>query len=197
VATPDTPIESLMGKWALTRNAVKKRARVLGVELIRPDRHTCLWPGDSLELAEQLHHHLQAGKPVATFPGLPHDGETTLVSKPKALPVTGTGKIRPVVHRQASPVSTLATAPVAAAEQMAALVAALRPVDPLAVPDALARAADAGHWLSNAELGAVVGFEAKTVGKWHDGHQPRPGYRLERRQESPRAPVWWRVHLDP
>ena len=166
-----------MQQWAITRNAVKKRARVLEVELLRPDRHSCLWPGEALELGHQLHHHLQAGKPVATFPGLPRATEATPVTTPVA-----------ALARVSAPVTTSVTAP----EQMAALVAALRPADPMAVPEALARAADAGHWLSSAELAAVLGLAGIPSG-WSDDHRLRPGYSLERQQERPGAERWWRV----
>jgi len=181
VATPDTPIEALMQQWAITRNAVKKRARELEVELLRPDRHSCLWPGDALELGHQLDHHLKAGKPVATFPGLPRATEATSVTAPVTTSVAA-------LARRSAPVTTSVTAP----EQMAALVAALRPADPMAVPEALARAADAGHWLSSAELAAVLGLAGIPSG-WCDDHRLRPGYSLERQQERPGGERWWRV----
>jgi hypothetical protein len=176
-----------MQRWAITRNAVKKRASQLGVELLRPDRFTCLWPGEALDLGERFHDHLQAGRPARAFAELPRNPETQLVAKPASALV-------------AKPASALVAQP----EQLAALVAALRPADPLAVPDALARAAAAGHWLTPAELGALLGLKGKAPSEWEDGRQPRPGYRLERQQAAPRPPkpgakrsraepVWWRV----
>jgi hypothetical protein len=176
----DTPIEDLMQRWAITRNGVKKRAVALGVELLRPDRDSCLWPSDALELAEQLDSHLKAGKPVRTFPGLPRSTETQPVAQPAPAPVTSLSK-RP------QPGAPLVAAP----EQLAALVAALRPHDPLSRPEALARAADAGHWLSTAELADVVGMAAGSVRSWKTGQSPRPGFELERRHEAGR--VWWKV----
>lgn len=171
-----------MQRWAITRNAVKKRARVLNVELLRPDRRSCLWPGDALELAEQLHSHLQAGKPVATFPGLP--------AQP-AEPVAALATV-PTPGAKLALVAEPVTQPAA----LAALVAALRPpADPLAIPEAIARAADAGHWLTNKELAAVVGKAESTVRGWDAGQPLRPGYRLER-QASERV-VWWRIVREP
>jgi hypothetical protein len=165
---------------------VKKRARELGVELLRPDRFTCLWPGDALDLGEQLHEHLQAGRPIRTFPGLPADSEARLVAASGSAPVTGPGA--PLAHRSA-PGSALVSAP----EQLAALVAALRPPDPLARAEALARAADLGVPLTSGELGDVLGFATSTVGNWEDGHVPRPGFILRRQQEREKGPVWWIV----
>lgn len=169
-----------MTRWAISRNGVKKRALALGVELLRPDRDACLWPGDALELAEQFDAHLKAGRPVRTFPGIPRPAEASPVAQPGSAPVTALAK-------RAQPV----TAPVTAPEQLAALVAALRPHDPLAVPEALARAADADHWLSTAELADVLGMAAGSVRSWSAGRSPRPGFELERRHEGVR--VWWRV----
>lgn len=43
-----------MQRWAISRNGVKKRVTALGVELLRSDRDSCLWPGEALDLAEKL-----------------------------------------------------------------------------------------------------------------------------------------------
>jgi hypothetical protein len=175
-----------MQRWAITRNAVKKRARELGVELLRPDHFTCLWPGDALDLGEQLHEHLQVGRPIRTFPGLPTDSEAKPVTATGTTPVTRPGAL--LAHRLA-PGAPLVSAP----EQLAALVAALRPPDPLAHAEALARAAELGVPLSSGELAEVIGFAASTVEGWKDGRIPRPGFILRRQQERKGAPVWWLV----
>jgi hypothetical protein len=109
-----------MQQWAITRNAVKKRARVLGVELIRPDAHTALWPGDALPLGQRYHDHVQAGRLTRDFPELPRSTETTAIAKPATAPGSA------LVTKQPKPVA----APLAAPEQLAALVAALGPVPP-------------------------------------------------------------------
>jgi hypothetical protein len=173
-----------MQQWAITRNAVKKRARVLGVELIRPDAHTALWPGDALPLGQRYHDHVQAGRLTRDFPELPRSTETTAIAKPATAPGSA------LVTKQPKPVA----APLAAPEQLAALVAALRPVDPLAVPDALDRAAEAGHWLNAGELAAVMGASTGKVRKLADGETLRPGFTVERLQDAPGKPVWFRVN---
>jgi hypothetical protein len=65
------------------------------------------------------------------------------------------------------------------------------PSDPLRHARALAEAADLAVALSSAELGEVVGLEAKTVNKWPDGHSPRPGFTVRRQQAREGGPIWW------
>lgn len=82
---------------------------------------------------------------------------------------------------------------------LAALVTALQaqppapqmPPDPLAVARALGDAAALGAWLTTAEVAQLLRVSPGTVRSWGDGHQPRPGFRLDRRREGPT--VWWRV----
>jgi hypothetical protein len=170
----DVSIRDLEARWGLSRNGLKARARALGVELRRVSSTLTVWPGEFLEVGDRLQEHLASGSPMGTFPGL----------APSPAPGSdGTGGAL--------------TAP--SPDGLAALVTAIRetaptpPPDPLAVPEALARAADAGHWLSTAELAQLLRLGAATIARWGDGHQPRPGYRLERLQDRPSAPVWWRV----
>ncbi|MCP9800010.1 hypothetical protein [Synechococcus sp. RedBA-s] len=81
---------------------------------------------------------------------------------------------------------------IAALAQLAAAMApAASLADPLAVPEGLARAVDAGHWLSTTELARLLGASSGTVRGWSSGHRPRPGFELERRKDG--GSVWWRV----
>jgi hypothetical protein len=67
----------------------------------------------------------------------------------------------------------------------------LPPADPLAVARGLAEAAALGAWLSTPELAHLLGMAPGTVRNWSDGHRPRPGFELERREDG--ASLWWRV----
>ena len=57
-------------RWGITRNALKARAKALGVELIRIATTQTVWPGAFIELGEQLHSHLHAGRTMAEFGGV-------------------------------------------------------------------------------------------------------------------------------
>lgn len=83
---------------------------------------------------------------------------------------------------------------------LAALVTALQqaqppapqmPPDPLAVARALGDAAALGAWLTTAEVVQLLRVSPGTVRSWGDGHQPWPGFRLDRRRDG--SAVWWRV----
>lgn len=175
-ALPDLTLPQCCDRWGVSsRNAIKARARAIGVEL-RIESSTCtVWPGEHVALGDQLNDYLRNRGKLADFPHkLPSAGDGTDTRRDAAL-----------------------TAPAAGTDALAALaamVAAMRPepaADPLAVSRGLAEAADAGHWLSTGELAQLLGVHRSTVGHWPDRHCPRPGYRLERRKDG--AAVWWQV----
>lgn len=70
VSVPGVPLRELEQRWKLSRNGLKARARMLGVELQRVSSTLTLWPGEYLDLGEQLDAHVKSGKPSGTFPGL-------------------------------------------------------------------------------------------------------------------------------
>lgn len=160
----------LASKWGVTANTVSRRLAYLGIKPIRQGNFRFL-TSDQLHQADALHDHVLQGKPMETFPKPTPDG---LAVMPRAA-------------KQSQPDSS-AMALVAA---MAAKLAP--PVDPLQQARRLKEAADLGVWLSNAELAAVLGMAESTLrDKSHD-YSPRPGFSLERRQDSKGGSIWWRV----
>jgi hypothetical protein len=152
---------------------------------------TCtVWPAEHVALGDELDRYLKDRGKLADFPHrLPSAVASTDASETQAMPSPGA-----VSDRHRSPALMAPAASTDAMGAFAAMVAAMRPqptADPLAVPRALAEAADAGHWLSTGELAQVVGMHRSTVGKWPDGHSPRPGFQLQRRKDA--AVVWWLV----
>ena len=63
--------------------------------------------------------------------------------------------------------------------------------EPLAIPRALAEAADLAVPLSNAEMAAVLGLSGTELDKSWDGDSPRPGFVLERVPH--RRKIFWTV----
>ena len=55
VAPADVSIRDLEKRWGISRNGLKARARVLGVELLRVTSTLTTWPGTFVELGERLH----------------------------------------------------------------------------------------------------------------------------------------------
>ncbi len=45
-------------------------------------------------------------------------------------------------------------------------------------------------WMSTRELARQLGVAPSTVRGWCTGHQPRPGYALDRRAAGPRVCCW-------
>ena len=160
---PDVSIADLERRWGISRNALKARAKALGIELIRKGPTLTVWPGNQVADGDRLDSHCKAGGSLASFPG--------------AVSVT------PQASSDGSQLALLAAA-VAAAMPTA-------PVDPLRRAKALAEAAELGVALSSLELADVVGMSPATVAGWPDGHSPRPGFTL--RREKAGAAVWWTV----
>jgi hypothetical protein len=189
-AFTDLTLAQCCDRWGVSsRNAIKARARALGVELVAVSSTCTVWPGEHVALGDALNTYLAPpirGK-LADFPHkLPSagDGTDTAETRPMTAPAAVTATRR----------DAALTAPAASSDAMAAMVAAMRPApaaDPLAVPRALAEAADAGHWLNTSELAQLLSVHRSTVGRWADGHCPRPGFTLQRRKDG--AAVWWLV----
>ena len=172
---PDVSIAELERRWGISRNALKARAKALGIDLQRKGPTLTTWPGDRVSDGDRLNEHCRAKGSLASFPGA--------VS---VTPQAGSDSSQLAVTSAVSDGSQLA---VLAAAVVAAMPAA--PVDPLRRAKALAEAAELKVALSSPELAEVLGMSPATVSSWADGHSPRPGFTL--RREKAGAAVWWTV----
>jgi hypothetical protein len=172
-ATFDLTLADCCDRWGISRNAVKSRAAALGVELRRESSTRTVWPGEDLALGDRLHDHLRQGGTLASFPeALPPAGGTS----DRSLAPAGASSDTP---------GGLSLPPVGATsgEAIAALILAARealPPDPLAVPRALAAAADEALPLTSAELAHLLGESVEALEQRRAGFILR-GFRLERR----------------
>ena len=172
---PDVSIAELERRWGISRNALKARAKALGLDLQRKGPTLTTWPGDRVSDGDRLNEHCRAKGSLASFPGA--------VS---VTPQAGSDSSQLAVTPAVSDGSQLA---VLAAAVVAAMPAA--PVDPLRRAKAIAEAAELKVALSSPELAEVLGMSPATVSSWADGHSPRPGFTL--RREKAGAAVWWTV----
>lgn len=161
----------LASRWGVTPNTVSRRLAFLRIKPDRQGNYRFL-SSEQLQQAEELHQHILSGKPQESFP-LPDQSQGRLVARQ----VPAAGQV--------------------AADQMAALMAAMGQLmpspaaDPLQRARGLAEAAD--NWLvfDNSELRAlgvvgVAGSQEQSV----DAH----GYRFLRHQSGgPGARVLWTV----
>jgi hypothetical protein len=153
IQLPDVPLRDLEQRWGLSRNGLKARARALGVELKRISSTLTVWPGDFVDLGDQLDAHLASGKPMGTFPALaPTDGTTANT----ASSIT-----------KASGTEGLALA-IAQAMAKTTLSLPVPPIDPLRRARGLAEAADAGLVLTSADL-TKLGVSG--INKFQDGER--------------------------
>ena len=165
IQQPDISIRDLEQRWGLSRNGLKARAKALGVELGRVSSTCTVWPGDFVELGDRLHEHLQAGNPLATFPGL-----------------------APVTESSASTIAKKedsTTALVAAVAAAMAQAAPQAPEDPTRLPKALADGADGG-WVFTTDQLAELGV--KGINGFADGDEAF-GYRFSKHRQRNRT-LW-------
>ena len=168
---PDISIAELEKRWGISRNALKARAKALGIELQRKGPTLTVWPGDRVTDGDRLDAHCKNGGSLASFPGAasvtPHDGSDSQLA------------VTPQGVTDSSQLAVLAAA-VAAAMPSA-------PVDPLQRARGLAETADAGLVLTATDLGALLGHG---VTSWRDGHLAY-GYRFSRHKQG--TQVLWTV----
>lgn len=169
ITQPDLPLRELEQRWKLSRNGLKARARALGVELIRVSSTLTTWPGDYLDLGDQLDAHIRAGKPVGTFPGIAPAG-TAITKAPSSKPAA------PSLIDAAAADALRAFYGVSAAN-----------ADPLRRARALAEAADNALVLATDELAALG---VKGIDGFEDGAEAF-GYRFHKHNQ--RSRVLWTV----
>jgi len=179
---PDVSIADLERRWGISRNALKARAKALGIELQRKGPTLTTWPGDRVSDGDRLDAHCKEGGSLASFPGAV-SVTPQASSDSSQLAVTPGLSLTPQGVTDGSQLAVLAAA-VAAAMPTA-------PIDPLRRAKALAEAAELGVALASPELAEVLGMSPATVSSWPDGHSPRPGFTL--RREKAGAAVWWMV----
>jgi len=187
-ALPDLTLAECCERWGVaSRNAIKARAKALGVELRRESSTRTVWPSEHLALGDELAEHLKT--PRGTLANFGRSLTPTADGSDGSFPLApAPSKGRPVASLTPP---TDGTDGLMALAQMA--LALRPPADPLAVPRALQEASEMGAWLSNRELADLLGMSPATVRGWADGHTPRPGFRLERKTDHG---VWWKVVTD-
>jgi|APGre2960657373_1045057.scaffolds.fasta_scaffold07353_4 hypothetical protein len=60
-------IAELEKRWGISRNAMKARAKAIGVELQRKGPTLTVWPGDRIHDGDLLDQHCKAGGSLASF----------------------------------------------------------------------------------------------------------------------------------
>jgi hypothetical protein len=171
VVVVDVPIRELEARWGITRNALKSRAAALGVELVRVSSTDTRWPVAFVDLADDLHEHLQRGGTLKDFPGS------------KASVTGSSGAISATKKPSGAAAEDLALALAKAMGNTLSLPTA----DPLRRAKALAEAADNALVLTSDELSAIG---VRGVDGFADGDLAY-GYAFSKHQQRNR--VLWTV----
>ena len=166
----DVSIRELEQEWGISRNALKQRAKRLGVQLEPISSTLTVWPGEYVELGHQLHDHLSTGEPMGTFPG---------IAPSEALAIAPTAAI--------TESNQLALTALAAAITDA--VTETKEIDPLVPARLLKKAAELDVPLTQKELSAVLG--RKELRPQNNGDEVRPGYFIHRQLHK--GKTFWTV----
>ena len=62
-------LPELEQRWSISRNALKARAQMLDIELIKISSTCTLWPHDSIAIGDALNAHLKGGNSSKSFYG--------------------------------------------------------------------------------------------------------------------------------
>ena len=178
IAPSHVNIRELEERWGITRNALKHRAKSLGVELLRPTTKSTFWPGEQLQNGEDLHQWISTGNELAMFPGvLMAQGANTTslrVVRPKN-PVTD--------DRDMSLLTT-------------AMVSLVQNQQTTTKWDEIEAAAENSRPYTGPQMAKLLG--RKRLEKSDDGLSPMPGYVLERiehfgREGQKKPTPYWRL----
>ena len=176
----DINLLELEEMWELSRNAVKNRAKALGIKLRRPSHNVTTWPAEFLEAGQDLDRWIKDGNALADHPAV--SKAPTLAAVPSPAPLAP-------VKAQASDLVTLLEA-VQVISQSPAVS------DPLAVAQGLRAAADNELTLTGQEMATLLG--KKSMHTKDDGSEPRPGYMIKRvhhrtRKANKSLTTFWEV----
>lgn len=163
-AMRDINLLELEEMWGLSRNAVKNRAKALGIKLRRPSHNETTWPAEFLEAGQDLDRWIKDGNALSDHPAV--SKVPALTAAPSAAPLAA-------VKPQASDLVVLLEA-VSDISKSPAIT------DPLATAQGLAAAADNELALTSKEMADLLG--RRSLSPSDDGSSPRPGFIIHRIQ---------------
>ena len=169
VALRDVPLSELEAKWGVTRNTIKNRAKALSVEILNPTPRSAYWPGDFVDLGDQLHEWIQSGNELATFWGCQQSKQADSKQSP------------------GSQLAKRASSQLAETTQSEVIAIS----DPFAAAEALRKAVASGDWFTTDEMAQILGKPRSHVAGWDDGKEVRPGSFIEKRKLG--NDVFWRA----
>ena len=176
VALADVSLSALEERWSLSRNSVKNRAKALGVTILNPTPKSAFWPGEFIDLGDQLHAWIQAGNELAAFPYIQQikEGGSAAISKQTAgskLAKKATSQLA-VTPRFTLPEGT----------------------DPFSPAEDLYKAVGLKRWYSTDEMALILRKPRTTLANWEHRKEVRPDVFLEKRKVG--NDVYWRAVTD-
>lgn len=176
IVQPDIALKDLEERWGIARNTLKNWADKLGVDIKRPTPRSAYWPGEYIDLGDQLKEWMRAGNELAAFPYI-----LSLTDQKAA------------VSQQPEP-SAIVQAP---GSQLATTTDDSQLTDswiedPHADWDAVERALAGTRWYTNERMAQILRLSKSTVEGYETGLEVFPDVFLEKRDARGRS--WCRIY---
>ena len=181
----DVPIRELEAQWGISRNTLIRRAKGLGVKLIRIGSNRTVWPGSEIWKGNELAEQLASGMTVEESPlwiavdNSRSDSDQTSISRTKK---DSNGALLAFLEQKWPEIGIK-----------------LAQTDPLETIRRIEAVADSPVPLTQQEMAQVLGIAE--MRPWMHGTFPRPGYRLKRIEHPQTTPkgqpaqskIFWRL----
>ena len=175
IVQPDIALKDLEERWGIARNTLKNWADKLGVDIKRPTPRSAYWPGEYIDLGDQLKDWMRAGNELAAFPYI-------LSLTDQKAPVSQQPEPSAIVQ---APGSQLATT-----TDDSQLTDGWDE-DPHAAWDDFEKALAGLRWYSTDAMAVILRRTRSAVAGWPNGKEVYPDCFLEKRKVG--NDVYWRA----
>ena len=193
IVQPDIALKDLEDRWGVARNTLKNWASKLGVDIKNPTPRSAFWPGEYIDLGDQLAAWLRAGNELAAFPYIlqMRHPEMSMTPQPQAASEqTGGGAITQVGGSQLANKATDSEL----TETIQRIDTTEVDDDPHAEWDDVERALTGTRWYTNARMARILRLSESTVQGYKSGEMVFPGVFLEK--QDARGKVWCRLYQE-
>ena len=192
IVQPDIALKDLEERWGVARNTLKNWANKLKIEIKNPTPRSAFWPGEFIDLGDQLNDWMKAGNELAAFPYILSltDQQAPDSKQPEQAAIIPTG------GSQLAATTADSDQP-GAIQRIDTITPLPEEVDPHAAWDGLAKAMapdsnGRARWYPTEAMALILRRSRSTVAGWSNNHEVGPDCFLEKRKIG--NDVWWRVY---
>lgn len=186
IVQPDIALKDLEERWGVARNTLKNWANKLKIEIKNPTPRSAFWPGEYIDLGDQLNVWMKAGNELAAFPYIlsltDQQAPDSKQPEPAAIIPTGGSQLAATTADSDQP---------GAIQRIDTITSLPEEFDPHAAWDDFEKALKGRRWYSTDAMAMILRRSRKTVSEWKDGREVYPDCFLEKRKIG--NDVYWRA----